>query len=172
MTEYGMVMDRLSVLGLVAGRKRVERKPDHRWMRLNLGDVIWVKETLCRDWAGAAYLADKEPVVLAGGERMPWRWPFERLHAMYMPPSAARFRLGLLQPPRLERLWMMTPARVSGEARIVTPGVHLADKVDAYRLRWDREHPATPWETNPIIVRLDFKIVSVAGVPPVLTPLR
>jgi hypothetical protein len=136
--EHGIIFSREMVLALLAGRKTVTRRMSRQWLKLAVGDVLWVRETFGLEWSSRLamgwieYAADslrvevttrpfptlKKPVHgPVGDEDGAWR------PAIHMPRWASRITLRVTEPPRIERAQDITAEDVIREG--IDPAPHL-----------------------------------------------
>ena len=175
------------VLALLAGRKTVTRRMSQQWLKLQVGQRLWVRETFKREDLGP----DEYPRLVWRADRAA-RWhSSERSHsetfylesdyeprrwtpAIHMPRWASRITLEVTEPPRLERAQDITDADAKLEGFPLPPGPALVNGETAalavfdarlsFQLLWQQLHkkPGERWEDNPEVVRIAFKRLTEA----------
>jgi hypothetical protein len=152
------------VQALLAGRKTVTRRMSRQWLKLQVGDVLWVRETFLwltgngiRPW----FRADGEQPMSSCGQTALGRTVW--IPAIHMPRHASRITLRMTEPPRLERAWDITEADAKLEG--VTPEHNAFEdspnRVAFFRI-WQQLHtkPGERWSDNPEVVRIAFEKVA------------
>lgn len=149
------------VLAILAGKKTVTRRMDETWLRLDAGDLLYVRETLLKGgWDGAAYRtlyrADEEIANLA------WRWDRDLLPSIHCPREASRIVLRVTEPPNSEPVQDITEEDAKREGVERGPACD-DDCATPYRCgfidTWHRLHtkPGERFNDGPSVVRLAFE---------------
>jgi hypothetical protein len=174
--EHGIIMSAPMVLALLAGRKTVTRRMARQWLKLEVGQGLWVRETFACENLGP----DEYPRLVWRADRAA-RWhSSEKSHseifwlqsdyepkrwtpAIHMPRWASRITLRVTEPPRIERAWDITEA--DAELEGVTPEHNAFEdspnRVAFFRI-WQQLHtkPGERWSDNPEVVRIAFEKVA------------
>lgn len=160
------------VRAILEDRKSVTRRESERWMRLMVGDRLWVRETWCPSFAtdddsvnGCCYRATNN-----GPDPLRWR------SSIHMPYPAHRLLLEVTEPPRREPVREITDEEAAREGAYQWP--HDPDRYPrwtmdlppatgwtscddsprlAFRAAWNHLHPGT-WDTS-CPVRIAFRRV-------------
>lgn len=153
----------------ILGRwKTVTRRLDRSWLTLEVGDLLYLRESIRRGAneiaAGkrpARYIADNVWV-----QRLEvWRWQRDALPAIHLPRELSRAVLRVTERPRLEPLSALT--ELDARAEGVQPIADLSDEFgeDVYRRGfravWESLHtkPGERWNDDPQPVRIPFELV-------------
>jgi hypothetical protein len=174
------------VQALLAGRKTVTRRMSRQWLKLQVGQLLWVRETFakrsdCEDGSSKAkqYLCFRAGRAEEAGDLSDEWHHYERwIPAIHMPRWASRITLRVTEPPRLERAHDITEdesQREGVERPILVPGPFLGEHDgvtfyghpmtgeyrDAFIDIWRKLHkkPGERWEDNPEVVRIRFERV-------------
>lgn len=138
-----------------------------------VGEWLWVRETLCRHYSGnndipdtATYSADRAPVA---GIQAPaswcgkatWRWRIDILSSMFMPRWASRIALEITGV-RVERLQDITPDDAFCEGVIPNITAAETDCLTPFRALWDsiNARRGYGWAVNPWVWVIEFRRVS------------
>lgn len=129
--------------------------------RVEVGDVLWVREALVPDGFVTMYNADGEPVLL-GDMPAPWRWKVRHLTARYCPRWASRLSRRVAEV-RIERVqdigWKDALAEGVFEGDERTSMVTLQSR---FARLWDSingKRPGCSWAANPWIFVYGFEAV-------------
>jgi hypothetical protein len=156
------------VLAILAGKKTVTRRMDEAWLRLEPGDLLYVRETIRREGTRVSPASGEEfdrALYAADGSLTKLdTWPWERgvLPSIHMPRGLARIVLRVTESPWQEPVQDITQEDALGEgvergpacdASCTTP--HRCGFIDV----WHRLHtkPGERWQDNPEVVRIAFE---------------
>lgn len=113
---HGIIFSGEMVRAILAGRKTITRRLSKRWLRVKVGDRLWVRETwACRqDLGGVEYRASHQepahrPFAHIYDEQTRWK------SSMFMPRWASRITLEATEDARGERLRDITEAEAVAE---------------------------------------------------------
>lgn len=169
---------------------RVERRTDGRvhidfpssWQRVQPGDLLWVRENLCRrqgEFLGikqnvieARYEADEAEVLDPNGfNLLPWWKGDGGLTSMYMPRRVSRLTLRV-KVKKIERLQAISDEDAIAEG-FGRPFVTLPDPEDGqqqdwpaflpprecFAHLWKKLHGPDAWDANPEVVAISFDVI-------------
>jgi hypothetical protein len=136
----------------------------------HVGDKLWVREKLQKHLTGTPirYFADGCPVMYKGesADVINWTYRYDVLPSILMPRWASRLTLEITDI-RVQRLQEISEEDILAEG---TPCHHISqhlphgellveDKYD-YRKLWDSINGKThPWESNPWVWAISFKLL-------------
>jgi hypothetical protein len=152
MKEHGIQFSAPMVRAILAGIKTETRRLKPR--KIEVGDVVWVREThQPNKIGGAIYAADYTDVEIAGLK--PWK------PSLFMPRELSRIQK-VVTGVRIERLQDITDKGAIAEGieifrgcrEYVVPiakgiGIAETDPLDAYARLFDSLHGPGTWESNP-----------------------
>jgi hypothetical protein len=164
----GIIFSGPMVLPILARIKRVTRRTDLSWLKLEVGDLLYVRESIRRGTNEIA--AGKRPARYAADNVwvMPlpaWRWQRDHLPAIHMPRELSRAVLRVTERVRIEQLQELTEEEARAEG--VRPLADLGDEFgeSAYRRGfrdvWEHLHtkPGQRWNDDPVLARIPFELV-------------
>ncbi|MBB3234388.1 hypothetical protein [Phyllobacterium endophyticum] len=142
--------------------------PDY--VRYEIGDRLWVRETIADTGNGIGYVADGSAQY-----SYVWAWKRDKLPAIHMPRAVSRLTL-IVTDVRVERLQDISRDDAIAEGLIRMPlaptaavkagcdwgfeGDHrFGSPVSAYAALWDHINGAGAWEDNPWIVAVTFEVI-------------
>jgi hypothetical protein len=176
MTERGIIFSAEMVWALLAGRKRVTRRLSKRWLKVQFGDRLWVRESLHRpDGDPWLYRADNLPVMVDPADQTPMIvWAHHKdsdfCSSMFMPRWASRITLEATDDAWTERLQNITEEEAQGEGVLleskygpwITGGKYETYHAAFFDL-WETLHakPGEGWSDNPEVVRVAFRVLEV-----------
>jgi hypothetical protein len=153
----------------ILGRwKTVTRRMDLAWLTLEVGDLLYVRESIrqgtneiARGKRPARYAADNVWVQRLEA----WRWQRDHLPAIHMPRELSRAVLRVTERVRREPLQAITELEARAEG--VQPVPDLGDEFgeEAYRRGfravWEHLHtkPGQRWNDDPALARIPFELV-------------
>lgn len=180
------------VRAIFEGRKTVTRRLSEQWLKVKKGDLLWIREqwNYTRDLTESE--AAKQSEILrqfqagevknivesamelpigTGAKRAMYAADFgewadnpdsdlQWKNPMFMPRWASRITLEATEDARAERLQEIT------EEDAVAEGVSAAPDWTArmnYAILWDSLHKDAPWKSNPLVVRLAFRMAGNAA---------
>jgi hypothetical protein len=181
----GIIFSAPMILALLARKKRVTRRLSRQWLKLEVDQLLWAKETFCwltgngiRPW----YRADGETPIGLNGE--PVRGTPIWNPSIFMPWDVHRITMRVAEPPRLEPVQAITEedALLEGITAVSfypddgfplsigymfgaddgkTP-LHPTAR-GAFESGWKTLHtkPGKRWEDDPEVVRIAFEVVEV-----------
>lgn len=181
----GIIFSAPMIRALLARRKRVTRRLSRQWLKLEVGQLLWVKETFCwltgngmRPW----YRADGETPIGLNGD--PILGSPKWTPSIFMPWHVHRIELRVAVPPRLERVQAITEedAKLEGVTAVTfipddgfPPSIGYTFDADdrstplhptargAFESGWKTLHtkPGKRWDDDPEVVRIAFDLVEV-----------
>ncbi len=119
------------------------------------GDLLWVRETCCPDWAGKpVYKADGGSAREAGYPAEP-RWR----SSIHMPRWASRLTLRITEV-RVQRLKDCSNADAVAEG-IGTPTDMRYAASEGYRFIWEEINGPGSWDANPWVWAITFDVIQL-----------
>lgn len=132
------------------------------------GDLLWIREGLRLNGDQWVYIADSPKVtpvlVKPEHEADATSWAHHKENdlciAMFMPKFASRYTLSIVSL-RPERLQEITEADAKDEG--VNPWHNTVNGtvyIPEFKLLWDMLNIKNPWDSNPFVWRIGFKLVN------------
>jgi hypothetical protein len=156
MTDHGIIFCASMVRAILAGQKSVTRRTSRRWLKVQAGDRLWVRETWCpsclvlgTDTGECEYRATQRRQVA--------KWS----PSIHMPRSVSRITLEATENARLERLGEMDDAeyRREGMECFAREQRVVMDLRTAFLTVWEALHG--DWGPGDEVVRLAFRVTEV-----------
>lgn len=137
------------------------------------GDGLWVRETLLvGDTEIFKYAADGETLAPTTHDERLWVWKQKTrstIPSIRMPRWASRITLEIVsvRPERLQEITWRDALREGIEPKYCCDGFECAcqglpvdDPVVDFQDLWDSINPRYPWESNPVVWRIEFRRLS------------
>jgi hypothetical protein len=153
----------------ILGRwKTVTRRMDLSWLSLEIGELLYVRESIVRDREldfgdvqRARFAADRVLITRLDA----WGWQRDHLPAIHMPRGLSRAVLRVTERVRREPLHAITEleARAEGVQPIADLGDEFGEEAyrRGFRAVWEQLHtkPGQRWNDDPALARIPFELV-------------
>jgi hypothetical protein len=132
-------------------------------LRYQVGETVYIKETIRIGGNFPIYDSDKEPVMFyRSNNHLHWRWQKPFLSAPWLPEEAARYFLEITDV-RAERLQEITESNIISEGCPDLSGIFNIDLLNEarfvwFKVLWNSINKDYPWESNPYVFVYTFRI--------------
>jgi hypothetical protein len=181
LTDYPILFSEPMVKALIAGQKDQTRRlywsgqksPDRvresPWVRISIGDLLWVREAFFDNGAGAPLGISHQADLSAEGRK-----GLKFKPSIHMPRAASRITLQV-QKRTTENLQAITRSEAIDEGVFFygkRPHPHFNNNPrQIFRELWESLHGEGSWDANPLVVAIKFRVI-LANIDEVKEKLR